>query len=867
MGMGGFLLHKKANTPIIKVEKSISSQADIIVHLPVFSSSYKQIKRFSFLNKFRRTYVSDCLRSIDSIGNRFLSSEDLPEALDKCTVYASFYNNSTYEGQCIIHIGIPSPLFQYTFASSLKKAFPHAQKFTPGIDNLQQDSNLSYYYYYNQGVYNISISKKLLNQNFLSTNNGEHIEANKPFLAAKNTVSQNAHANIFINLQNFKAENLSDLADTNTIRPILQAINGAWLGADLTLKKAKSLLNGYIIPLTDTIKMHPLAKQTIYYKNIHKLPETTVFFINLPTGNKVNITHSIITDTSSIDHFTNEEKDTITQNSNPLSLDVKELTNARFFDPFNIDSLYSIYILRTSILDSSTINEITKLKDNFRYRGYDYYFTPGNVLQIAPYETLGKSPYYIIDHNRIIFSSNKQAIIAYINSLCIGRTLLSRKDLISFNSTLVDQGSIMIYSNIPHHLNSTFNNKNSVPASNNNQTTIHTSQTIQLSNEKGLTYVSSVTDFAPESPLPELMLWKYTCDAPILNNFSWASADTLRLIIITDSLNQLYALNHKGMLQWKIQLDTCLLSDIKNITVANKSYLVFNTTKSLYQIDYSGEFRPDFPIQLTHYATNGISLAHYTAEDKYRLYLADTNNRIQCFNLNGEIIKGWKQPQLSARINTPITYLHKFKNDYLLALTAQGKIHIMNHLGNKRSNFNNIEQLLPISQILPDTLSNNLLFHSWDNHINHIQVSKDGSIAKSPLYAFKQSPYILIDDLDNDRINDYILCDHKAILFLDHSKTVRLVLGANGNTFDHPYVYHQPHQAAIIAIKSMPENEYSFYSNYNLTETHTTISGDYISIGYFTNSQNPIIVTSNNNQLQASLFCTTHERNAQQFSD
>ena len=167
---------------------------------------------------------------------------------------------------------------------------------------------------------------------------------------------------------------------------------------------------------------------------------------------------------------------------------------------------------------------------------------------------------------------------------------------------------------------------------------------LQFTQNKNVYLVNGFVHFESNPEKSSGSLWKLNLDAPIQSGPFCVYNDVSRqhCVLLQDTANQLIQISLNGDVQWKLSLDSKILSDIHEVDFYNndKTQFVFNTQNAIYLVDAQGEAVEGFPITLTTRINNAIAVIDKDKEN-YKMFVACENGNIYGYYKDGKPIGGW----------------------------------------------------------------------------------------------------------------------------------------------------------------------------------------------------------------------------------
>lgn len=237
----------------------------------------------------------------------------------------------------------------------------------------------------------------------------------------------------------------------------------------------------------------------------------------------------------------------------------------------------------------------------------------------------------------------------------------------------------------------------------------------------------------------------------------------------------LFALDARGTLRWSLNMRSPILSKPQAIDLYKngKIQVIFNTADAIHCLDVKGRQVDGFPIQLPANASSELAVFDYDDKREYRFLIATDDGNILNFQQEGIPTKGWKY----AYTSSPVRMLKHVKagaRDYLFALHEDGEIELLKRNGEVRFQTDLKINGKPTNiqfQMRKDIASSRVLFADQNEQILD-QTFGDGS--NGSLSGVAEGQFILVEDLDNDRINDLLVIDNNHLMVYDAAGRVIL---------------------------------------------------------------------------------------------
>ena len=154
-----------------------------------------------------------------------------------------------------------------------------------------------------------------------------------------------------------------------------------------------------------------------------------------------------------------------------------------------------------------------------------------------------------------------------------------------------------------------------------------------------------------------------------------------------------------------------------------------------------------------------------------RIVLAQADNIIHAYTLNGKKVKDWKNPKTEANIEENIAFVESENNAYFVVTDKNETAQLFNKNGSS------IKLKKPIEKSTFSTFYKNktnskgeLLTTNKDGKLTYI--SGKGKIQYTDFGNFSPEHYFLYEDFNGDGIMDFIYIDGKKLTVFDRFKKV-----------------------------------------------------------------------------------------------
>ena len=307
--------------------------------------------------------------------------------------------------------------------------------------------------------------------------------------------------------------------------------------------------------------------------------------------------------------------------------------------------------------------------------------------------------------------------------------------------------------------------------------------------EEGAENDGSTNSIAEMSETP--ILWQCNFGNPLVTKpiITVNHTDKVnREIVIQDKLNKLHQINYEGKINWSIDLEEPIVSEIFQIDyLANgKLQYLFSSKNKLYLVDRNGSNVEGFPLKFPTEATAGVSVFDYDNNRIYRYFVPCSDKKIMAYNKNGKIISDWNFEGTKTIVTTPVQYFKVGGKDYIV-FKDKNMIYIQNRKGETvvkiTKEFENSRNLLILSP------GRNPKIIATDNKGIIYEIDFDGNITEKKVGKFDDDHFFTSDDLNGDKLPEYVFVDRKELTVTDENGTV-LFTQKFANSIQHqPNIY------------------------------------------------------------------------------
>jgi hypothetical protein len=299
---------------------------------------------------------------------------------------------------------------------------------------------------------------------------------------------------------------------------------------------------------------------------------------------------------------------------------------------------------------------------------------------------------------------------------------------------------------------------------------------VQISNAGESFYVNMHWRYDPDwtsRPMDEAVA---TMDAPANGRPKWVINHLSKEleILVQDRNNMLYLFNRSGQELFRRQFSEAMVGEAVQVDRYKNGNLqyVFSTNNFIYQLDRNGKDVDGFPLELESPVAMPMTVVDYEGRRDYRLLVACKNNRVYNYGIDGKEVKGWKFDRLSNPAATSFAYISVDRRDYLTIAENDGKLHLLDRTGARRSNVKETVVLGKNSRIqqFEAKKKNNSGFYMSDTEGTVLHLMTSGKVKHFNFGKFSGEHLFLVADLDDDGEPEFIFTDLNAMKVFERGK-------------------------------------------------------------------------------------------------
>jgi len=380
---------------------------------------------------------------------------------------------------------------------------------------------------------------------------------------------------------------------------------------------------------------------------------------------------------------------------------------------------------------------------------------------------------------------------------------------------------------------------------------------VQYSTEGDLFYHSISCKYTPQIKDKALTVWESLMDTSVVLKPALVvnHNTTEKEIFVQDLANKVYLINGTGRVLWKQDVEGPILGSVHQVDFYRNGKLqyLFNTANKMHLIDRNGNYVERYPISFRSDATNPLALFDYDKGRDYRLFVATEDRKIYVYDIEGNMITGWKFGKTESRVTGEIQHFRVYDKDYIVAID-QNRAYFLDRRGKERIK---LKEKLVLSPQNPLSLDMNIReekprWISTDTSGSVSAIYMDGSVSRLLSREVSPDHFFRMEDMNRDGIAEFIFAEGDELEVIQQDGETMFTYKVKGRIGEMPDIYKFSASDIKIGITDRSRNRiYLINSDGSLYEGFPLEGSTRFSIGYFASSDSRfnLIVGSGNNFL------------------
>jgi len=547
-------------------------------------------------------------------------------------------------------------------------------------------------------------------------------------------------------------------------------------GSDIYLSENDLVLSGYTESTNPKEYLHKYKKTTPGLFHTYKiLPSATVFFESVL--NPV-FPSPITTDTKAAE-LAKKLRDYLGEEITKAYIDIRERTVG--------DNSVIVYELKNRVYaEKIFLDDFGKEAES----GNIQYFRPDEQISVPVYVTPYRGfnsallpgfadnfddSWFAFYDNYMITGSSYITVSRLLYDNLLNKTLANDISYRDFESTLPSIAGYFFYavpSRVIDYL-ARWLDEDLVKSLKSNKPSLNKIQAVgyQFVASNDMLYNSLSVRFRQETREESTTEWETLLDtvAAIKPFFFTNHLTGAKEIFIQDMSNNAYLINAAGRVLWKVPLRERITGSVFMVDyLKNGKYqLLFSGRNYIHLLDRNGNYAERYPVKLRSPATNSLALFDYDNNRNYRLLIAGDDKLVYAYDINGNVVKGWKPFRTTSAVKSEISWIRVSGKDYLI-ISDETSVYFIDRTGSSRLTLKEPVTRAEKSAIRLNTGSKpSVICSSPDGTIQHIYF--DGSVNKTSFRKFSIDHSFDIFDVNGDGFGEYIFIERGILYLYNHN--------------------------------------------------------------------------------------------------
>jgi len=238
-------------------------------------------------------------------------------------------------------------------------------------------------------------------------------------------------------------------------------------------------------------------------------------------------------------------------------------------------------------------------------------------------------------------------------------------------------------------------------------------------------------------------------------------------IFVQDKSNTIYLISKSGKVLWKRNIGEAILNEVKQIDCYKNKKLqyIFNTTNKLFIVDRNGNDIEHFPVNLRAKASAGVAVFDYDKSRDYRFFIPCEDKKIYVYNIDGNILPGWKFGETETKMTTPVQHFRIKDSDYII-FSDKNKSYFLNRRGEEKIKPQKIIQISKNNSFYLIYENKKPYFVSSTPTGNIVMIDEKGNVKIKEAFDLSPNHYFLTCFLNNNNIPDFVFTDNGELKIL-----------------------------------------------------------------------------------------------------
>lgn len=280
-----------------------------------------------------------------------------------------------------------------------------------------------------------------------------------------------------------------------------------------------------------------------------------------------------------------------------------------------------------------------------------------------------------------------------------------------------------------------------------------------------------------------------------------------------------------------------------------KKYYLIVTDSYFHLLAMDGKEANNSPKKLPGGNSGSAALFDYDSKRDYRLIYPAKDGKIYNITLQGRELPDWGKPAITNLVQEPLFFRSTGK-DYLMFLTAQGKLSIADRRGKTRIAVPDIYRQSLQAGIFENKTNSKGLFLSASKDGRLAYITAEGLISYSSFGNFGTNPWFNYFDFDGDNSMDFFFAGNGKIGIYSRMKKEISIYEKQGAEFGRPFIYSPSSGRKWVVLRETGSGNIIFFKDKNSKPAVLKLKSETDPVIFNPGGRNPeILVTLKNGQL------------------
>ena len=279
------------------------------------------------------------------------------------------------------------------------------------------------------------------------------------------------------------------------------------------------------------------------------------------------------------------------------------------------------------------------------------------------------------------------------------------------------------------------------------------------------------------------------------------------VILVRDTLNNLYEYDADGILRWKLHFMGKMLSKIRPVQLpgCDTMFYFFNTDSHLYLLRSDGLPAQNYPMRFPIPATNALTIVNFDHKADYRIFIAFNDKRVYQFDFGGHSVTRWERPLMKTAIRNPVEYMVSNHKDFFFIRDMENNLMITDRQGRPRIKVGPLFRPADNSTFYPVNMAQKGIFVTTGPSGRLIFIQENGKTVEISLGQFSSHHWFFNENVMGSVVPEYIFIDKNKISYYNRSNKLVYSYVFRREITRAPFVLHDLLNKVSLIGVTIPE--------------------------------------------------------------